>query len=648
MSVQFGRWNFDGQLSGSDYIEQVRGTLAPYGPDGDGAYRKNGLDILYHAFHTTRNSDREVQPHVSPSGAVVTWDGRLDNREELIKELPDASSGDRTDVAVVAAACEAWGIGSFAKLIGDWALSVWNPSNRSLLLAKDPIGQRHLYYSIHKDHVAWCSILDPLVLFAGKTLGICEEYVAGWLAHLYPAAHLTPYAGIHAVPPSGFVLLRPGEHTVREYWKFDPAKRIRYRADAEYEEHFRDVFAKAVQRRLCCERPVLAELSGGLDSASIVCVADTLIATQPTHVDTISWYNDSDPTQDERPYFTVVEDRRGRPGCHIDLTPLGDVPQEVTLESEFESESVAVTPFFSGNLPPFFAQYAAFVRSGGYRVTLSGIGGSEFLGDGVPTPTLEFQDLLVRAHLIKVVRQLDSWAAKMRKPRWFLLWEAIRAFLPFGSALLRQPSWFDPSFARRNRATVRDSISRTKFFGPLPSFQSNVARLEDTRRVLSYCSQRPQVLREIRYPFLDRDLLEFILAIPREQIVRVGTRRSLMKRALVGIVPDEILKRRRKAPTHQTNARDRRIAGPSLDVLGKHNLSSLLGIVNWNGFLQVLEKAKHNKETSTHLLSRTLELEVWLRHLSSYGILTSSSASKKTSEAALHPQVRESTQSSAS
>src|SRR6266436_8553996 len=110
---------------------------------------------------------------------------------------------------------------------------------------------------------------------------------------MFPAVHLTPCVGIHSVPPSSFVLLRPGKHVVSKYWDFDPGKRIRYRADAEYEEHFRTVFAQAVQRRLRSDRPVLAELSGGMDSSSIVCMADLVIARGQAHcprLDTISWF----------------------------------------------------------------------------------------------------------------------------------------------------------------------------------------------------------------------------------------------------------------------------------------------------------------------------------------------------------------------
>ena len=182
MSVQFGRWNFEGQPPAPDYIEKVSATLAPYGPDSNESYSKAGVKILYRAFHTTKESRREKQPCISPSGAVITWDGRLDNRADLISELRDSLTVNSTDMAIVAAAYEKWGANCLGKLIGDWALSIWNPRERSVLLAKDPIGTKHLYYSIDDNQLTWSTILDPLVLFAGKTFEICEEYIAGWFA----------------------------------------------------------------------------------------------------------------------------------------------------------------------------------------------------------------------------------------------------------------------------------------------------------------------------------------------------------------------------------------------------------------------------------------------------------------------------------
>ena len=637
MSVQFGRWNFEGGPPAPDYIEKVSAALALYGPDSNESYSKGGISILYRAFHTTKESHREKQPCISPSGAVITWDGRLDNRADLISELHDSATVNSTDVAIVAAAYEKWGANCLGKLIGDWSLSIWNPRARSVLLAKDPIGTKHLYYSFDDKQLTWSTILDPLVLFAGRTLQICEEYIAGWFATYFPAAHLTPYVGIHAVPPSSSVLLRPGKHIVGKYWDFDPGKRIRYRTDAEYEEHFRSTLATAVQRRLRSDRPVLAELSGGMDSSSIVCMADLVIArgtAECPRLDTITWYDESKPNWGELPHFTKVEEKRGRVGHHINAGPLKEDHSQILFEAEFASDCFAATPISNNRTSEFFKQNAAYIRSQGYRSTLSGIGGGEVTGDGVPTPTPEFQNLLARARFVTLVRQLKAWAAKMGKPRLPLLWEALRGFSPL--ALQKIPEyvnpaapWFHAGFVRRNRAALCGYPTRVRLFGPLPSFQDHVDKLEADQKLLENCVLHPEVLCEVRYPYFDRGLLEFMYAIPREQIVGVGQRRFLMKRALVGIVPDEILNRKKKTFVPQAAPRnvsaERKSAGwPSSVETGQHIVATSIGIIDSNRFSKELQKANLNGEVPIGSLKRTLTLESWLRHLTRQRVLRNS------------------------
>src|SRR5712691_9194500 len=116
MSVQFGRWNFECQPPAPGYIEKVSAVLAPYGPDSNESYSNGAVKILYRAFYTTKESRRETQPHISSSGAVITWDGRLDNRPELISELRDSLTIASTDVTIVSVAYEKWGANCLAKL----------------------------------------------------------------------------------------------------------------------------------------------------------------------------------------------------------------------------------------------------------------------------------------------------------------------------------------------------------------------------------------------------------------------------------------------------------------------------------------------------------------------------------------------------
>jgi asparagine synthase (glutamine-hydrolysing) len=621
MSVQFGRWNWDGKPVDQTYLAMVKPVIAPYGPDGEGAYAISNLSILYRAFYTTKESRRETQPFVSESGVVITWDGRLDNRAELIRLLRDRLTTSATDVSIVAAAYDEWGANCFAKLVGDWALSVWDAKSRSLRLAKDPIGTRHLYYSVDNEQVTWSTILDPLVLFAGKSFAFCEEYIAGWFS-FFPATHLTPYIGIHAVPPSSSVLIRSGKQTVTKYWDFEPSKRIRYRTDAEYEDHFRSVFGEAVRRRLRSDSPILAELSGGMDSSSIVCMADCIIArgaAETSRLDTVSYYDDSEPNWNERPYFTKVEEKRGRSGTHIDMG------SQEPFTFARDSDHFAATPGSSSSPPSKVSrQFSACVASQGNRVLLSGIGGDEVTG-GVPTPTPELEDLLVRGHFRTLARQLEVWALNKRRPWFYLLFDVVREFLP--RSLIRVPkhkrpaAWLNPAFVKRNCAALTGYEDRTRIFGPLPSLQGNLSTWDVLRRQLACSDLSSDLLLEKRYPYLDRDLLEFVCAIPREQLVRPGQRRSLMRRALVDVVPDEILNRKRKAFV----TRGPRVAiaaeWPHLLELGQHMFLSSLGIADSPSFVEALQKSRQGIEVPLVPLMRTLGMELWLRNSSTRRVL---------------------------
>ncbi len=613
MSVQFGTWNFDGKPVDRDYLEKVKPLLAPYGPDDAGSYSKANISILYRAFHTTKESRRETQPHVTSSGAILTWDGRLDNRTDLIRRLRDVVTIGSTDVEIVALAYEYWGSDCFAMLIGDWALSVWDPHTRSLILVKDPIGTRHLYYSFDNDHVTWSTILDPLVLFAEKTFTLCEEYIAGWFS-FFPAAHLTPYVGIHSVPPSSSVLIRAGMHTVSKYWDFDPGKRIRYRTDAEYEEHFRAVFSEAVRRRLRSDSPILAELSGGMDSSSIVCISDTIIANgaaETPRLDTLSYYNDSEPNWNERPYFTKVEEKRGRTGCHIDVSSL----QQTRFEPS--DDHFAAIPG-SGRHPSEAAkQFAACLTSQGNHVVLSGIGGDEVMG-GVPTPILELEDLFARAQFRTLAHQLKVWALNKRVPWFHLLFMTARRFFPltlFGVRKNEGPeAWLDPNFVKRNRMALQGPRTRVKLFGPLPSFQGNISTLNALQRQLT-CDVLPsEPPYEKRYPYLDRGLLEFMYAVPREQHVRPGRRRSLMRRALRDVVPTEILERKRKAYVARSPLAALQSARGQIETLLSDAVTVHCGLIDPVKLARSVDLITTGKETKQwSLLRRTVVFELWLR-----------------------------------
>ncbi len=588
-------------------LPELSSLAARYETDSDRRFCRDGICIAFGSFVITKESRHESQPYLASSGLVFSWDGRLDNRQELASQLSQKCLLESPDVAIVAAAYESWQTDCFRRFIGDWAMSIWIPSERTLILAKDFLGSRHLYYRIDKDQLQWSTVLDPLVTSANK-IELNEEYIAGWFA-MFPAAHLTPYKGIHSVPPSSYVSVRGGRAVTVAYWDFDPRKKIRYRTDSEYEEHFRNAFTQSVGRRLCSENPVIAELSGGMDSTSIVCVADQILRgnnLECPRLETVSYYDDSEPNWNERPYFAKVEERRGRSGLHIDVGS--------RQSPQFSCKHFSATPGSQSPLVHVTEQFTSFMRSHGARVLLSGIGGDEVTG-GVPTPGPELADLLSRAHFRWLAHQLKIWAIQQKCPWFHLLFEVVREFMPvphlWVPVYMRPSPWLSKDFVRRNRSAVYGYPRRLQLFGPEPSFQENLSTLAVLRRHLESLATPSEPHYEKRYPYLDRDLLEFLYAIPREQLVRPGQRRSLMRRALVGIVPEEILNRKRKAYAAR-NPNLSIVAGWNTLCRGKELASAQLGIVNAEEFAKAVERVRQGHDVPIVHLFRTLAIEAWL------------------------------------
>jgi asparagine synthase (glutamine-hydrolysing) len=604
MNAQFGRWNFDGGDIGGSYIHKVQSLIAPYGPDKRGCYLDRNVYMLGCQFFTTKESRQETQPFVTATGAVISWDGRLDNRQELLAELPEKLTSDAADLSLVAAAYRYWSSGCFSRLIGDWAVAIWNSTAQSLTLAKDPVGTRHLYYRLDRHSVTWSTILDPLVLLGDGRLRLEREYLAAWLSDS-PALHLTPYVGVQSVEPSSLLQITRKGLQRKRYWDFDCAKKIHYRRDEDYEEHFRSVFAQAIRRRLRSDRPVLAELSGGMDSSSIVCTADSLVREWPA-LETISYFNDSDPNWDERPYFECVEKQRGRTGCHINLNSAG------SPHPKLDAESFSLAPNSLLKRSDLDREFADCFDQTGARVLLSGFGGDEVMG-GVTTPIPELADLLVGLRVGLLARQLKYWALNKRKPWVHLLGDTLRSFLPPPRPNCGEvPLWILPGFAKKYREAMEGYPARLRFFGPRPSFQENLHSIASLRRQLANSSFSTRPLYESRYPFLDRDVLIFICALPREQLLRPNHRRSLMRRALRDILPLKVLERKRKAFAVKNSMLA--IAEYWATVVDhKHPmLASQLGIIDQTALAACVQKMNRGEDVNVVALRRTLAMECWL------------------------------------
>ena len=173
--------------------------------------------------------------------------------------------------------------------------------------------------------------------------------------------------------------------------------------------------------------------------------------------------------------------------------------------------------------------------------------------------------------------------------------------------------WLTPSFVRRNQPALGSSHTRYQWFGSLPSFQENLYALDGLRRQIACAEIPPSPVCEKRYPFLDRDLLEFLLNIPREQLVGPQQRRFLLRRALRGIVPDLVLDRPRKAYALTSFLKAIRADWDRVVPLTEQMSLESYRAVDSRILLEELEKARRGSEAALVPLMRVLRLEWWMR-----------------------------------
>jgi len=220
---------------------------------------------------------------------------------------------------------------------------------------------------------------------------------------------------------------------------------------------------------------------------------------------------------------------------------------------------------------------------------------------------------------------LKVWALARRKPWMQLFFDVIRQFLPRAFAnspdSMGGPAWLSADFVKRHGYALNSSQRRLTLFGDLPSFQGNIRVLEGLQRQLACAPLPPTPGYERRYPFLDRTLLQFLFAIPREQLLRPGQRRSLMRRALAQVVPPEILERKRKAFVARMPMRAISANWAEFSQILYQMRCVAHRIVALEPFAEALQQVRDGKEIPLVFLLRTMSIEYWLRQLESLGVI---------------------------
>ena len=543
--------------------------LAHRGQDGANLCIDGAVGLGHRMLWITPESLGERLPFKNAARTLwITADARIDNREELIKQLCPAHEASNliTDSELILAAYEEWGEESFAKLLGDFVFAIWDDRKKALYCVRDTFGVKHFYYYRSEKLFAFASEIKALLCLREVPRVLNEVGVADYLLPVYEDKVITLYKDILRLPACHFMKVTREGTYVRRYWEPDLSRELKLRKDEDYADAFRELFTEAVRCRLRSAYPVASMLSGGLDSSSVCCVAGKLLAedNRPRlHTFSGIWPNmaELDPEIDERRYMQAVVSK-GWFDHHDVRADLLSPMAEYDKMLWHQDNALSAT-----NMYMDWAIFKA-AHENGARVILGGTDGDTTVSYGYEDLT----DFATRGRWWSLFRESRALKRNMPMPRHTyqrLVWNCgfkagyhARApeYIKQTVRRLRgRPKISDetsalPSYCR-NRPINLDFAKRVGILDRFWALQRNTYPANGTSREIHWGGVSSGMFSYIletyekscavfsvepRHPFFDRRLIEFCISLPPGQKLHNGWTRSPLRRAMAGLLPPEI------------------------------------------------------------------------------------------------------------
>lgn len=282
MSGIVGIIHFDGKPVASGQIEQMSTALAYRGPDGITHWVNGPVALGQCMLRTTPEALEEAQPLANEDQSLIlVMDGRVDNWATLRQQLlaKGAVLRSRADAELVLRSYEIWGKQCLQQMEGDFALAIWDAKRQTVFCARDPLGNKPFHYHWQGNTLAFASELHPLLALPWVKQTVNEGMVAEFLAGDWYSSEETLWQGILRLVAAHTLEANAQGVRLTQYWQPDIEATLPYTSEQEYVEHYRELVFESIRRQSRCHKPVAVEVSGGLDSSAVFCVAEELRRT---------------------------------------------------------------------------------------------------------------------------------------------------------------------------------------------------------------------------------------------------------------------------------------------------------------------------------------------------------------------------------
>lgn len=634
--------NNDGRPVDPAQIEQLVQAIAWRGPDQQGIWAEGAVAMGAVQLWTTPEEWGTQQPLLTPQGDVLVLDGRIDNRPDLENAL-HISASERaalSDAALLWSAYQQWGTACVDHLAGAYAFIIWDATKQALFCARDPLGLRSLFYFWNGRHFYAASNIHALCTLNNVNTTLNDDYLLDYLTTSFSASYdvaATPFQEIQRLPGGHFLCLSRAGLNVTRYWKPWELSPIRYRQDADYAAHLKELFAKVVAAHCRTAGPIGVALSGGLDSSSVVAVARKLeqagkLPAEALHTFTLVWraaarsltgYTDGD-------FADRVNAQYGGATHNVicdGMTMFEQVPHRGPVPQD--------EPHF--HIYSTWTRLLQTVNQTGVRVLLTGVGADE----GMAGSLFFVVDWLRRGRVREALRIMKYVADVTPHSYSQVFFSLVLAGLgprslahylhesqPPHSALAlntryhaRTSAWLvnPDQLLRRSLARHRLIPKNFKDIASRAQFEAALLLTSDNSRLWSdhYLGLPANI--DQRYPFYDRRLIEFFARIPTlQKIGRTGERKAVMRQAMARDLPDAIRFRKGNTDYGFVIRAGFTRHWPTFQAMFTNSRAEAAGYIDGQAFLKVLRDKRLGAGVITDAdIMPTLALEFWLREIES-------------------------------
>jgi asparagine synthase (glutamine-hydrolysing) len=620
----YGILALDGQRRhGPDVLDRMGNAMVHRGPDDSGALTDGELLLGMRRLSIIDVAGGH-QPIASEDGqVVVVCNGEIYNFRDLRRLLEAAghrfTSNSDTEVAVHA--YEEYGDEFLNRLDGMFALALWDRRRQRLIVARDPIGIKPVYYRLAANELAFASEAKSLLAIPGTTARLDEASLAQYLSVGYVCAPNSMFAGVAKLEPGTALMIEGGQVRRHRYYHL-PADIDTKRPEEEWIDSVRAEIERSVRDQMVSDVPIGAFLSGGIDSSAVVAFMSRHSAG-PVRTYAIGFHGSSGARlYNELPYARQVAESFGTEHHEIIVQP--DVATLLPGLIWHLDEPMADAAFITTYLVSKFAREQV-------TVILSGVGGDELFGGykryldehyrrnyrRIPSlirsgliepaaamlPSDRHSRLMNYMRLAKAFVEADHLPFPERYREYMQVFDAAeRASLLLGGV----PDGFDDCIARGFASARTDDPLRqlmdVDFATQLPD---DLLMLTDKMSMA--------VSLECRVPLLDRGLVELAARMPGGLKLRGGELKHVMKRSLAGVLPPAILRREKRGFGAPMGAWLREELAPVLrDVLSRESIVRR-GLLDADAVERtILEHEQRRADRTDHLLS-LINLEIWCR-----------------------------------